>query len=1410
MRRDYYVAFCLVNVFALFGLLGGIWLHARQPAGGDTGRARRMPRWKRGEDVVFDEPLVNYVVGLKRLTTEKDNQGRPKKEVVESSKSTPQSFPRVFEQRDILVDDHPHSSAKINTLKRNGSSEPDNVTTATPHHDYLKPTDKVDFVIPWINYSMGYTESKTTPFNFGAPLYNIVSKVGLKRPPWTEICWSVRSILYHGGPSVGTIYIVYNAHRHPAPACDFQNSQVVSMPQQKFLEHTVLDHPNMSSPRPHAVLQFVHQIKDLRNFFIFSMDDIFLLQRFQVTDFYDFTHQKILTHMTAGRSGISPGTAYGASELEKYFKRRVEHGDGLHVPFMVRKKSQERLTEALAHLFSHCPPPVHLCDFGTHYQSLVQNFMILEGVAENRAPSQFSEIHTTSSTRLYQALTQSRATWLDVQGTGVSDEYGGDEANRIRIREEFDRWLQEQAFYRNVKQRTREGTHDHRHHKPPCTTLQDLHTVAAACAQQYHPPGPDALCHANHPLHHHAWLHRITSDLTLPTTSMARACPVLSFPSTPQRFASIEFKCYSQNTEDGILLAIFAAIGTTNKRAVEIAGGLGWENNAINLVVNFGFDALFFDGDPGNTRCAKNFLRQHEATRDRVDRGVWWSSDFVTRENINALIYNTTQWEGEIDLFSLDMDGVDWWIWDALVVVRPRVVVVEIQELWGPDEIKTRPYRADHVSPEIAAMGASLGAFAWLAAQKGYRLVGCIKQGFNAFFVREDVPGVDAVFGRGEYARAGCFAHVDDAWRGVLEGRRQRAGRYDWVDPRDVRGLGEGVGHGSKKQEFNIADTMIAKTMQRYRNMSFLHAVTELIHPSQTQKHDLAILVLTCNRQTSLEALLDTLSNAQGIRDRPVYVSIDCNPGPILNTTQWSTRGLNLQPIDSHQRHVVETGAAKARKDERVTRHWLHAVTTALRKHEHVLYLEDDHLVHPAILHDADVLLSAQPDLCPSCFAVQLGCHRDCWGMASTVTTASDVARMEPGNMGVVYSRTTWKWFLQYLDTFCSIYGTLDVILHHVLSVHAEHQHALTFLKSRVVHNSGCDSNRNTGELVECNDALLQRDRARLVIQDMAMDPVLSDRGTAKMPDMTIDNTNAIQADADTRTQCIHSTENGTTLSKKQKLIYCFPYNGEKKMAMERAKSKAVAFFIVSESSFAVDGTPKQLSWQKDFESMYVATRPEISQAFASLKYIPVLENYFEDETEEGRWKQEVTVRAILGTGVKSLYEKKLIDDNDIVIVTDADEVINDATLQYIRSNLKHEEYAEVSLSWYLYNKCWLHTKKWTQPVAVTVNTLRERFAWNTHFIRAIHNPQVVKNQLKKMKIPTQIHGYHCSWCFAKSDFRRKITTALEIPTSIRNQKYSDMKIDMMWRNGINWQGDIHGEKVCDIDEFERELCAHL
>jgi len=202
-------------------------------------------------------------------------------------------------------------------------------------------------------------------------------------------------------------------------------------------------------------------------------------------------------------------------------------------------------------------------------------------------------------------------------------------------------------------------------------------------------------------------------------------------------FDEAQFRWFSQNGEDGILLLLFAVLGTTRKRVVEACVQWGVECNAANLIVNHGWSGLLFDGDAGNIAHGRRFYARCPDTMSDPPR---LEHAWITAENINDLIRGCGL-EGEVDLFSLDVDGMDYWIWKALDVIRPRVVVLEYNNLWGPEDAVTVPYRADFVAehtdvgPNYA--GASLAAFARLGKAKGYRLVGCERLGFNAFFVRE-------------------------------------------------------------------------------------------------------------------------------------------------------------------------------------------------------------------------------------------------------------------------------------------------------------------------------------------------------------------------------------------------------------------------------------------------------------------------------------------------------------------------------------------------------------------------------------------------------------------------------------------------------------------------------------------------
>src|SRR5207244_5656293 len=69
---------------------------------------------------------------------------------------------------------------------------------------------------------------------------------------------------------------------------------------------------------------------------------------------------------------------------------------------------------------------------------------------------------------------------------------------------------------------------------------------------------------------------------------------------------------------------------------------------------------------------------------------------WITAENINSLL-QAQGYSGEIDLLSLDIDGVDYWVWKAIECISPRVVVLEYNNALGPDVSLTIPYQASFI-----------------------------------------------------------------------------------------------------------------------------------------------------------------------------------------------------------------------------------------------------------------------------------------------------------------------------------------------------------------------------------------------------------------------------------------------------------------------------------------------------------------------------------------------------------------------------------------------------------------------------------------------------------------------------------------------------------------------------------------
>ncbi|WP_445636398.1 Methyltransferase FkbM domain-containing protein [Nostoc sp. DSM 114161] len=212
----------------------------------------------------------------------------------------------------------------------------------------------------------------------------------------------------------------------------------------------------------------------------------------------------------------------------------------------------------------------------------------------------------------------------------------------------------------------------------------------------------------------------------------------LAVTNTLPKFQDVGFHNYSQTDEDGFLLYIFSLIGTTNKKVIEICCGDGIECNAANLIINHGWQGILVDGDIEQLKIGRKIYSFLKTTSNNPPQLV---HAWVTSENVNELILNNG-FNGEIDLLSLDLDGIDYWLWESINCIKPRVVVLEYNTYWGGEKSVSVPYDPKFTAKIINGAyycGASLRAFVNLGKKLGYRLVGCNTKKFNAFFVSEDV-----------------------------------------------------------------------------------------------------------------------------------------------------------------------------------------------------------------------------------------------------------------------------------------------------------------------------------------------------------------------------------------------------------------------------------------------------------------------------------------------------------------------------------------------------------------------------------------------------------------------------------------------------------------------------------------------
>jgi predicted O-methyltransferase YrrM len=232
-----------------------------------------------------------------------------------------------------------------------------------------------------------------------------------------------------------------------------------------------------------------------------------------------------------------------------------------------------------------------------------------------------------------------------------------------------------------------------------------------------------------------------------------------------KRLLAAGYKVFSQNQEDGMIAEVFARIGTTSKRFVEFGIEDGLECNSAFLLTQ-GWSGAWIEGSEASAARARSAFAAYKV--EVVNR-------YITVENADQTISELAGGQ-ELDLLSIDIDTIDYWIWQAIRTVKPRLVVIEYNASWPPFIRKTVANDPHMVWDGTNFSGASLGALAALGREKGYALVGCSLAGVNAFFVREDLVGeafsapftAENHYEPPRFELAGSFGH--------------RAGMGRWVD----------------------------------------------------------------------------------------------------------------------------------------------------------------------------------------------------------------------------------------------------------------------------------------------------------------------------------------------------------------------------------------------------------------------------------------------------------------------------------------------------------------------------------------------------------------------------------------------------------------------------------------------------
>jgi len=183
---------------------------------------------------------------------------------------------------------------------------------------------------------------------------------------------------------------------------------------------------------------------------------------------------------------------------------------------------------------------------------------------------------------------------------------------------------------------------------------------------------------------------------------------------------------YAQHGEDGIVEAILERLEIRSPWMVEFGAWDGlYNSNVLHFMETREAQVVLIEGE--KDKFEKLLINHSE------NKKVYAINAFVSTEGKNSLdsLLASTPIPNDFDVLFIDVDGMDYHIWNSVVQYKPKCVVIEFNP--------TIPNEVDFVQEANSSLnhGNSIAAQVRLGKEKGYELVATTIN--NAFFVTKEL-----------------------------------------------------------------------------------------------------------------------------------------------------------------------------------------------------------------------------------------------------------------------------------------------------------------------------------------------------------------------------------------------------------------------------------------------------------------------------------------------------------------------------------------------------------------------------------------------------------------------------------------------------------------------------------------------